>query len=104
MKTEPLLATQVVNLPSKWARLGSGRKGSDPYIDTGGLGWKNPPPTLENRGWGSEGEKEEGKKGKKRKGEREKREGRKKKRKEIEEKGKLKVFLKYSFWLGVQAR
>ena len=70
---------------------------------------KSPPPTLENRGWGSEGEKKkEGKKGK-RKGEREKKEkeGKRKEKKEGKrrkgrENSKLKVFLKYSFWLGVQ--
>ena len=33
--------------------------GSAAYIDTGGIGvGKFPPPTLENRRWGSEGEKE----------------------------------------------
>ena len=81
------------------------------YIDTGGIGVGKSPPTLENRGWGSEGGKE--KSGRKGKGEREKEKtgkGRKKKRKERgkekkrREKSKLKVFLKYSFWLGVQAR
>ena len=55
------------------------------------------------------GKRKEGKKGKKRKGEREKRERKEKekkkeKRRKGREKSKLKVFLKYSFWLGVQAR
>ena len=77
------------------------------------MGWENPPPPQlwKIAAGGPRGKKKEGKKGKKRKGEREKKgkEGKRKEKKEGKrrkgrEKSKLKVFLKYSFWLGVQAR
>ena len=73
------------------------------------MGWENPPPQLwKIAAGGPRGKKKkEGKKGKKRKGEREKKrkEGKRKgKRRKGRENSKLKVFLKYSSWLGVQAR
>ena len=69
------------------------------------MGWENPPPPLwKIAAGGLRGEKKEGKKGniereKKKKEKEGKEEGKKWKRN-----SKLKVFLKYSFWLGVQAR
>ena len=87
-----------------------------PLPDTltrGDWGGKIPPPQLwKIAAGGPRGKKKkEGKKGQKRKGERGKKgkEGKRKEKKEGKrrkgrEKSKLKVFLEYSFWLGVQAR
>ena len=65
---------------------------SQPYNDTKGedLGWENsPPPTLENRGWVSEGGKERKKeRGRKRKKGKEGKRKEKKRKREREEKGK----------------
>ena len=78
----------------------------------GEWGGKIPPPTLENRGWGSEEGKEKQERGKKKGINGSKKWERKKKGKEKErnreekeeENGTLRVFLNDSFWLGVQAR
>ena len=82
----------------RWARCDpppqvGGWMGRGPYIDTGGLGWENPPPP---KLWKIAAGGPRGKKGKRKEKEKREREGR--------ENSKLKVFLKYSFWLGVQAR
>ena len=67
---------------------------------------KFPPPQLwKIAAGGPRGKKKkEGKKGKKRKKGKERKEKKDGKRRNGREKSKLKVFLKYSFWLGVQAR
>ena len=89
-------------------------RGSGAYMDTGWeWGGKIPPPPRHNFGKSRLGVRREKRKEGEEKREKEKRgKGRKKKRKEREKEReekeekncKLRVFLKDSFWLGVQAR